>query len=432
MKRKSNDEKNQDQQIEEEIQRRVFEESRKRMQKKIEAEEEQIEIDALSEVSELPPEEIKRIAEEVKTEFEQPAKKSRRFGVQHIIAILLIIGAAGIISFAIVNGIVKQQGKEAESKKLALYFELLKAIEAGNISMTEYLLDRGAPMQMNSPYTADNNSALMTAAEKEHVPIVRLLLKRGADVTIRREREGWTALDFADYRQNQVLVRILGQAMADAYPENSPVRKLWEKSIPFSQYAFVEQVKQNNKDAVRLFLEAGMNLNAEGRYNTYDNIPALAIACRDGNIEMVELILSYANAQNKPLLKTPMYWAVREEKKDIVKLLLDSGADPDSVLVYDALGNLEIAGLLLDYGSDINAGVGDNQVPALIQVMDRWATVVDDATRKKWVRFLLDHGADVKIRGGGLKTALQMARQWGDPEVIGWIIKAGATEIDTE
>lgn len=101
---------------------------------------------------------------------------------------------------------------------------------------------------------------------------------------------------------------------------------------------------------------------------------------------------------------------------EVAKTLLDRGADPAAVPVYNATRHLVIAALLLDHGGDVNAPSGTDQVPALLRVLDTWDTVADKTFRRLWVRFLLDHGANVHIRGGGLRSALDLARAWGDTD----------------
>jgi ankyrin repeat protein len=138
----------------------------------------------------------------------------------------------------------------------------------------------------------------------------------------------------------------------------------------------------------------------------------------------VRLILAEARPGNKPLLSRPLEYAVREGRVDISRILLQAGADPNAVLLYHSLPNLPVASLLVEYGINVNAGVGNDQLPTLVAVLDTWYTAIDNPTRKRWVRWLLDHGADPKLRGGGVKTALQLAQAWGDPEVIAWIAQA--------
>ena len=131
--------------------------------------------------------------------------------------------------------------------------------------MVEYLLEQGAPLRTAGPGGhGSKDSALMTAAAYEQPGFVRMLLARGADVTLREERDGWTAVDFADDQRNESLARVLGQAMADASPPDSPIRTLWEQGIPFSRYGFVERVKQNDLEVARLFLAGGVDVNAQG------------------------------------------------------------------------------------------------------------------------------------------------------------------------
>jgi ankyrin repeat protein len=424
--RRKNDPRALEEKIRREIQRRVFEESEKRKKKNENAENERIEINALAEVSELPAQAVTRISREVRAEFKSSAAnpKPRIFASRWIFVLAIV--AVGVIAAVIVG--IRAAGKTSKGNGVQSgeqYDALIKAVEEGNSTMAAYLLDRGAPLQ--SPTDSGfsyHSSALMTAAAMDQVGLVKLLLAHGADVAYRGKASGWTALDFADDQNNQALVDILGKAVADDSAENSPLQELWRRGIPFSRAAFVDRAKQNDLQAVRLFLAAGMNVNAEGRSATHDDDTALSQAAQAGLAEMARIIITEAPQDNRPLMKKPLSYAVREDHLDIVRILLKAGADPNAVLIYDALPYPQIASLLLDYGININAGIGNDQVPALVAVLDTWYTAVDGSTRKRWVRFLLDHGADPRMRGGGLKTALDLAKAWGDPEVIGWITEA--------
>jgi ankyrin repeat protein len=416
--------------IRREIERRVFEESQTRKDKKARALDEQDEIDALSEVSELSASEVERITRQVRAELETaPVSLIRRL-LPILLVIVPVLATAGGVIGTLVFKTVPASGIVSGPGSIDQYVALLKAVEEGNATMTEYLLDKGAPLSMRSPTRFDYGaSALMTAAATEHVPLVKLLLSRGADVSVRSQAKGWTALDYADERNNRALVDILGRAVADAAPESGPVRQLWKQGIPFSRCAYFYKTKSNDIPAVRLFLAAGMDVNAEGRDATDDRRSALAEAARLGLTDMVRLILAEARPGNKPLLSRPLEYAVREGRVDISRILLQAGADPNAVLLYHSLPNLPVASLLVEYGINVNAGVGNDQLPTLVAVLDTWYTAIDNPTRKRWVRWLLDHGADPKLRGGGLKTALQLAQAWGDPEVIAWITKAEGNSV---
>ncbi len=418
--------------IQQEIQKRVLEESQRLQEQERKREEEQVQLEALAEVSELPRKEVERIARQVRVKYEKPdqSKLSRsRISSSKFLTRLrkLILPAIPVI--IIVSAglflIGKEIGIKVRVRSVKEHSELLAAVGSGNKQMTEYLLDKGVPTELKG-----FASALMIAADKGDIPMVKLLMNRGADVTF-KNNGGYTALSYADRKGNIPLMKLLGQAMSDASPPGSPIRQLWEKGIPFTEYSFVERAKQNDLESVKIFLAGGMDINAEGS----DRETALMEAAERGHNEVVKLIL----AEGKPVsgLEKALIGAVREGHFEVVQTMIEGGADPNlrnfsvSPLFY-SLPHLEITEYLLENGADINVTMGNNEYTTLFAVLSKWKPNIAEARRKEWVRFLLDHGADVNIRSLGGISTLDLARSWGDREVIRWLKEAGAEEIITE
>nr|MBI3612801.1 ankyrin repeat domain-containing protein [Nitrospirota bacterium] len=89
---------------------------------------------------------------------------------------------------------------------------LHKAAELGDIKTVELLLNDGTPIDGRSG-RYDNTprpglTPLMIAAWNDHLPIVRLLLDRGADINA-VDPEGWTALHFAALYGRTSIVQLL-------------------------------------------------------------------------------------------------------------------------------------------------------------------------------------------------------------------------------
>jgi hypothetical protein len=127
------------------------------------------------------------------------------------------------------------------------------------------------------------------------------------------------------------------------------------------------------------------------------------------------------------LLNKACYMCVTDEKLDLVKLLLEYGADPNkaygkterplAIAIYNSRNNL--IKLLLEHGADPNLNVdGINNKKIL-----RHACSYGHSTSLK---LLLDHGADANIINDRGETILMYACQWSHIYKIRAFLKAGA------
>jgi ankyrin repeat protein/beta-lactamase regulating signal transducer with metallopeptidase domain len=154
---------------------------------------------------------------------------------------------------------------------------------------------------------------------------------------------------------------------------------------------------------------------------------ALMAAARRGKTDMVRFLL---NAGANPNLASlgdgnPLINAARRGELEIVRMLLDKGADPNASVRGD--GNALIAAahhgepavvrLLLDRGAKVNAAVpGDgNALIAAIQG-DEMAIV----------RLLIERGADVNAYVEGDETPLINAAEQGELEIVKLLVDRGA------
>jgi hypothetical protein len=140
----------------------------------------------------------------------------------------------------------------------------------------------------------------------------------------------------------------------------------------------------------------------------------LIIAVRDGSPSRVQDLLSKgADVEAKDNAKgTPVLWAARGGRTEIVKILLERGANPNVVehgnnnmtpLIWAAaLDNLECVRMLLEHGADVNAFTTQGYT-ALMQAAQNGTPAT--------VRVLLDHGADRSLVNGYQgQTALEIAK----------------------
>jgi ankyrin repeat protein len=121
----------------------------------------------------------------------------------------------------------------------------------------------------------------------------------------------------------------------------------------------------------------------------------------------------------------PLYYAALVGLEDLVRLLLDKGADVNAqgggygnaLQAASWRGHEQVVKTLLDKGADVNAqgGVYGNALQAA-----SWRG------HEQVVKTLLDKGADVNAQGGGYGNALQAASEGGHEQVVKTLLDKGA------
>jgi len=197
-------------------------------------------------------------------------------------------------------------------------------------------------------------------------------------------------------------------------------------------------------ELVEMLLNRGVNINVE---NWCGNTP-LHNAVKSKKIEHIEFLLkngAYVNARNSDTV-TPLHLAVEKGSKEIVKLLLKHGAHVDSACDfifwegctpqllgveetstswegYTPLwlaakkGHEEVVKLLLECGANINAQ--DKYGRSLLHF------VVEEG-QKKVVQLLLEYRPNVNTQDKNGKTALHFAVERRQKEFVHLLLECGA------
>ncbi|KAJ5440439.1 hypothetical protein N7491_002845 [Penicillium cf. griseofulvum] len=122
---------------------------------------------------------------------------------------------------------------------------------------------------------------------------------------------------------------------------------------------------------------------------------------------------------------SPLYYAAELGLSSMVRKILDSGVDVNSVggmygspLAGATLkGHIEVVRMLLEHGADVNIRAGLYHTPLQAACVEQRLDVLN---------LLLFHGADIDIAGGYYGCALQAAAARGWPEAAFHLIKLGA------
>lgn len=262
---------------------------------------------------------------------------------------------------------------------------LSMALKRGHIECAEILLKAGA--DPNAEYFMGHEINLINILDLRSM---ELLLKCGADPDS-RDRSGLTPLmKAARHPQGYATVKLLldhGADVNDIASERHDYRTVLHHSI-FS----------GNIDLIRLLLSRG------ARYPDlkFDKPSPLDIAMISGRADIVRLLIEFdadVNAGTQTTIGQPLHTALTqriENKREIVKLLLEAGANPNSLQT----SNRNSGPILADYlNAARHCGGGDGGPQ---QVLAFNSTGYHTGPDIEMVRLLLTYGARVV-----LKTASQ-------------------------
>ena len=242
---------------------------------------------------------------------------------------------------------------------------------------------------------------LVTAAADQDAAAVRALLAEGVDVNMARA-DGATAILWAAHRDDLDTVARLLDAGADVNTADDHGVTPLERAAENASAAMVGAL-----------LAAGADANAAQT----SGLTPLMTAARTGSVAVVQALLGHGaevTAATAETRSTALMWAVAEPHPDVVRVLLDAGADPRAStfkgftpLMFAARnGDIALARTLIDAGVDVNepSADGTHILPfAIVSAQDTFA------------QFLLEAGADPNGSMNGmfaLHAASGSVSQW--------------------
>lgn len=146
----------------------------------------------------------------------------------------------------------------------------------------------------------------------------------------------------------------------------------------------------NNIDSVRVLLNSGVDPNAkkDGVYTP------LCSAIRDNRGDIVTLLLANGADPNLPASEYPCFKCVTHQRAQFLPQIIEAGGDPNEPrgIIEKAVqhNNKDALILLLDHGVDVNAKSPEGYTPLTTAIRENRADMVD---------LLLARGADPAIRG---------------------------------
>ena len=389
------------------------------------------------------------------------AKAANRYGVQPL-TLAATNGSAAAVDALLAAG-ADPHGTGPGGEPV-----IMTAARAGGADAVRRLLTRGANANVVEPSFGE--TALMWAASENHAAVVRLLVESGAAVNARSTvldapvlefprsggpnsplpRGGWTALMFAAREGSIDAARALAESGADlnatALPQTDVALKPEDLQVAakgVGTSALVYAIINSHFDLAAMLLEKGADPNVAdlaGEAALYAAVDMNSLQWTQGRpapifkdtldaVDLVKLLLQKganpnARLKRAPLKRhhdagttlgmgagaTPLIRASRTNDVAVMKLLLDAGADPFLTLP-DRTNALMIA-----------AGLGYNGVRGEgIRIV-----VPAPEGAAEAVKLLLDRGMDPDAFNTAGNTAVHGAVGRGEP-VIRLLASHGAT-----
>ena len=259
---------------------------------------------------------------------------------------------------------------------------LWAACQNGSESMVRRLLSAGA-----NPNAALllGETPVMVAARSGNLAVVELLAAKGANVNARAAR-GQTALMWAVAQKHPEVVKVLLANGADIHARSDSRTEVmavpphgyleYNRAIPHgSDTALMFAARVDDLASAKLLVAAGANVNDEDAWG----VSAVVLAAHSGFTDVVEFLLEKgANANSDRAGFTALHEAVMRRDENLVKVLLDHGAD----------ANLPVR----SWTPTRRSSRDFNFPPELIGATPFWLAA--RFTEPEVMRLLVKHGAD--------------------------------------
>ncbi|MFO1503116.1 MAG: ankyrin repeat domain-containing protein [Steroidobacteraceae bacterium] len=365
---------------------------------------------------------------------------------------------------------------------------LTEAAETGNVDIIGLLLKAGADPESSND---DGQTALMILARTSNLAAAELLLKRRAKVNAAEKWRGQTALMWAAAEQQPEMVKLLIRRGADVNARSTV--NDWKRYVtaegrkqdrnPGGFTPLLYAARQGCTECARALVKGGAKLNLADP----DGITPLLMAVMSMHFDTAKVLIeSGANVDKWDWWgRSPLYAAVdvntlptggrpdrlstdETTSLDIIKLLLERGANPDArlrkfppyralgpdrggdgVLTTDATpllraakgGDIPAIKLLLAHGANPNQAQMDGVTPLMAAARvaaskaDTRGEYVTQEEAIEVAKVLVAAGADINARsrpGMGLQGAVQGrsaaegAAAWGWTKVVAALVDMGA------
>jgi len=172
---------------------------------------------------------------------------------------------------------------------------LMRAADAGRVDEVRRLLRNGADANEKMDDLGGLN-ALMLAARRGHLAVIKVLLEAGADPNSHGGAHGlgfFSPLTFAMDRENKNKLATIDALIAGGASLNPPGS--------FHESPLDTAIHENDIELVRALLKRGSDVNWESKFGTTPL--ASAVATGNRNVQIVQLLLNAGADPNKPRIR---------------------------------------------------------------------------------------------------------------------------------
>jgi ankyrin repeat protein len=310
---------------------------------------------------------------------------------------------------------------------------LMQAARRGNLATVRALLSNRA--NPNAKEANGGQNALMWAVGQHHSAVVEALIEGGADVHA-GSKSGFTPLMFAAQQNDAASARILLRAGAKP---NDPQPKTGLTPLMIAS-------AMAHPDVVDLLLDNGANPNladATGYTSLHrvvrDSDYGINLATKDAQLTIVKSLLKHGANPNARLVQDKekaaeeikngaVQQAERRTAVTVTEIILQ-GATP--LFLAAEVSNIDVIKALVESGADPLLGTDRGTTPLMMTAgagtdVQRERANEERAMALETTKFLVEHGADVNAAGQYGWTALHAAAYQGNNEVIQYLVSKGA------
>jgi len=325
---------------------------------------------------------------------------------------------------------------------------LMYAMKKNNTELGELLLSRGSDI---NALNEGKDNVLMDLASYSSKDInestIKWLIEKEIDINYRNESLNVTmlqqAINFGSFEMAKILIEHGADGAKNGWHEESFMASLERSAddlayyllcnykgirVPGGYSALAKAISWKKNRIAKMMLEKASKSDIENwaKEKRFDQM--LCDAAYNGNLEMCELLLKAgANVNGEGTFSTALQTASMYNHPEIVKLLLEHGAETDhkdfkgntSLILAASEGNIEIVKMLLAHGADIQAKNNGG-----------WTALMQAALfgRMETMKYLLEHGANANDKAESERniTVLMLACDSGKEESVKLLLEHGA------